>query len=74
MNWKINYYCSSNSKSPIKDWIDSLDNGPKAEIFRIFQLLQKYGIEVGLPFVRPLQNKIYEVRTKDKYLIKSNPN
>ncbi|MFA7571292.1 MAG: type II toxin-antitoxin system RelE/ParE family toxin [Sulfurimonadaceae bacterium] len=25
-----------------------------------------YGIDLGLPFVRPIENKIYEVRAKDK--------
>ncbi|MBD3789409.1 MAG: type II toxin-antitoxin system RelE/ParE family toxin [Campylobacterales bacterium] len=28
--------------------------------------IAKYGIELGLPFVRPLEQKIYEVRAKDK--------
>jgi phage-related protein len=66
MQWNIQYYKNSNNNSPIKEWLDELDNEPKAEIFRIFTLLQKYGIELGLPFARPLEQKIYEVRAKDK--------
>ncbi len=66
MQWKINYYHNQNSKSPIKEWLDALGNEPKAEIFRIFEMLSKYGTELGLPFVRPIESKIYEVRAKDK--------
>ncbi|MDY0122938.1 type II toxin-antitoxin system RelE/ParE family toxin [Sulfurimonas sp.] len=66
MQWKINYYYNTNNISPIKKWLDSLDNEPKAEIFKIFQMLSKYGIDLGLPFVRPIESKIYEVRAKDK--------
>ncbi len=66
MTWQINYYYNTNNKSPIAEWIDELGNEPKSEIFRIFGLLQKYGIRLGLPFVRPIRDKIYEVRAKDK--------
>ncbi|MBO8087726.1 MAG: type II toxin-antitoxin system RelE/ParE family toxin [Marichromatium sp.] len=66
MNWQINYYLTSNGKSPVKEWIDSIGAEPKAEVFRIFEMLSKYGTNLGLPFVRPIENKIYEVRAKDK--------
>ncbi|AFV96631.1 MULTISPECIES: type II toxin-antitoxin system RelE/ParE family toxin [unclassified Sulfuricurvum] len=65
MQWKINYYQNQNGKLPVKEWLEDISNEPKAEIFRIFTLLQKYGTELGLPFVRPLEQKIYEVRAKD---------
>lgn len=63
---KINYYHNQNNVSPVKEWLDELANEPKAEIFRVFQMLSKYGIDLGLPFVRPLESKIYEIRAKDK--------
>lgn len=65
MEWKINYY-SQNNKSPVKKWLDEIGNEPRAEIFKVFEMLSKYGIDLGLPFVRPIENKIYEVRAKDK--------
>ena len=66
MQWKINYYHNQNNKSPVKEWLDDIGNEPKAEIFRVFEMMQRYGIELGLPFIRPLEHKIYEVRAKDK--------
>lgn len=66
MQWKINYYQNQNGKLPVKEWLDEIGHEPKAEIFRIFTLLQKYGTQLGLPFVKPLEQKIYEVRAKDK--------
>ena len=66
MQWKINYYHNSNNTSPVKEWLDELNAEAKAEIFKIFELMQKYGIDLGLPFVRHLDNKIYEVRAKDR--------
>jgi phage-related protein len=65
MEWKINYY-SQNNKSPVKKWLNEIGNEPRAEIFKVFEMLSKYGIQLGLPFVRPIENKIYEVRAKDK--------
>lgn len=65
MKWKINYY-SQNNKSPVKKWLDEIGNEPRAEIFKVFEMLSKYAIDLGLPFVRPIENKIYEVRAKDK--------
>ncbi|NCD11108.1 MAG: type II toxin-antitoxin system RelE/ParE family toxin [Epsilonproteobacteria bacterium] len=66
MEWVINYYYNHNERSPVKEWLDSLENEPKAEIFRVFGMLKKYGTNLGLPFIRPLENKIYEVRAKDR--------
>lgn len=66
MKWKINYYHNQNNRSPIKEWIDTLGYEPKAELFRVFEMLQKYGTQLGLPFIRPLESKIYEVRVKDR--------
>ena len=65
-HWNINYFFNSNGNSPIKEWIDELSDESKAEIFKVFELLKKYGIGLGLPFVKHLEAKIYEVRTKDK--------
>jgi phage-related protein len=66
MNWQINYYFTSNGKAPVKEWLEGIGSEPKAEIFRVLELLSKYGTELGLPFVRPIENKIYEVRAKDR--------
>lgn len=63
MEWKINYY-SQNNKSPVKKWLDEIGNEPRAEIFKVFEMLSKYGIQLGLPFVRPIENKIYEVESQ----------
>ena len=66
MQWKINYYTNQNNKSPIKVWLDEIGDEPKAEIFHIFEMMQKYGTELGLPFIKPIENKLYGVRAKDK--------
>jgi phage-related protein len=66
MQWKINYYHNHNGNSPVREWLDDIPIEAKAEVFRVFEMLQKYGIDLGLPFVRFLDSKIYEVRAKDK--------
>jgi phage-related protein len=66
MKWKINYYYNQNDRSPIREWLDEIGIEPKAEIFKIFEMLLKYGTDLGLPFIRPIESKLYEVRAKDK--------
>ena len=44
----------------------SLKMNLKLSYLEIFQMLSKHGIDLGLPFVKPLESKIYEIRAKDK--------
>jgi phage-related protein len=61
-DWSVEFYSDSDGDSPVLDWYGSLDDKAKAKLIWIFQLLETNGIEVGMPYIKPLGDKLYEVR------------
>lgn len=61
-DWSVEFYSTSDDNSPVLDWYESLDDKAKAKLIWIFQLLETNGIEVGMPYIKPLGDKLYEVR------------
>ena len=65
MNWSVNYYTDSEGNQPVKEWIDSLEMKLQLKIFRAFELLEMFDLELKSPYVKPLKDKLYELRIKD---------
>ena len=65
MKWKVNYYKQHDGIQPVKNWIDTLDLKLQLKIFRAFELLEDFNINLKLPYVKPLGDKLYELRVKD---------
>ena len=65
MKWEVSYYTQSNGIQPVKEWINTLDLKLQLKIFRAFELLEQFNINVKAPYVKPLDNKLYELRIKD---------
>ena len=63
-DWSVEFYSDSDGDSPVLDWYGSLDDKTKAKLIWIFQLLETNGIEVGMPYIKPLGDKLYEVRAE----------
>jgi len=68
MQWEIEYYETTEKKSPAKEFIDSLSPESKAKYIFIADLLEEYGIVVKEPYVKPIagRRKLFEIRIKDK--------
>lgn len=58
----ITYYLKSSGENPVKDFIDSLSEKQKAKIFRIFQYIESYGLQVPLPHIKKLTRPLWEIR------------
>jgi len=65
MEWTVNYFTDTMSKQPVKEWIDTLDIKLQLKIFRAFELLEDFNINLKAPYVKPLEDKLYELRIKD---------
>jgi phage-related protein len=65
MKWQVNYFTSQNGIQPVREWIDSLDLKLQLKIFRAFELLEDFNINLREPYVKPLGDKLYELRIKD---------
>ncbi len=66
MKWQVEFYKTYNNKSPVKDWISTLNTKTKVKIFRHLELLEEFGLDLKEPYVKYLEDKLYEVRVKDQ--------
>ena len=65
MEWKVKFYQTQNHKSPVEDWLKGLDIKTQSKIIKNLTLLEKFNLNLKQPYVKPLENKLYEIRTKD---------
>jgi phage-related protein len=65
MKWKVNYYKQDSGIQPVKEWINTLDLKLQLKIFRAFELLEQFNINLKAPYIKPLGDKLYELRIKD---------
>ena len=65
MQWTVNYYTDETGEQPVKEWIDTLEEKLQLKIFRAFELLEDFNINLKAPYVKPLEDKLYELRVKD---------
>ena len=61
----VSYFRSQN-RSPLEDFIETLEKGEIAKINRLNAMLAKYGVSAGMPFVRKVCTGIWELRARGK--------
>jgi phage-related protein len=62
--WNIEYYKSGSSKCPVVEFIDILDTKSKARVARTLDLLEEFGINLGMPYAKHLENQLWELRIR----------
>lgn len=68
MTWRIEFYRTSSGKSPVNDFIDSLQPVQKGKIINAIDLLEKYGLYISIPHSKKLSGfkNLFELRTSGK--------
>lgn len=63
-NFSIYFYTSFGGKhNPVKDFISSLDKRSRGKVHFVFELLQEYGTNLGLPYTKKIQRTdLWELR------------
>ena len=56
-SWLIEFYKQPSGKSPVEEWLDSLSIDARVEVLRIIGLLKEFGIELEMPYVKPVDRK-----------------
>lgn len=51
-------------KAPVEEFIDSLDSKSRARIARTLDLLEEFGINLGMPYARHLKKQLWELRVR----------
>lgn len=70
--WEIDYYETPRGRCPVQDFVDSLDVRSKAKIARTLDLLEQFGVKLGMPFAKHVEGDLWELRTRvgtDQYRI-----
>lgn len=64
---EVYYYTSPKGGNPFKDFLDSLSQKQQAKILRIFQIIEEYGLNLTLPYIRKLSGTpLWEIRVLGK--------
>lgn len=69
MNFKIELY-ESKGKKIIDEFIVGLTNQTISKIFWMFDLLEKYGPEIGMPYVKKININLFELRIRKQESIR----
>lgn len=70
MSWKVNFFQTSRGDYPVKDFIKEQDESIYAKILLSIQLLQNNGPFLKPPYIKKLQNRLYELRISGKIPIR----
>jgi len=62
--WNIEYYQSESGRYPVVEFIESLDARSRAKIARTLDLLEEFGIDLGMPYARHLEKQLWELRIR----------
>ena len=62
--WLIKFYTDREAKSLVAEWFEAQDAKTQAKLLWVFDLLAESGIDVGMPHVKPLEDKLYEIRVR----------
>jgi phage-related protein len=62
--WNIEYYEQASGKCPVEEFIDSLDAKSQSRIARTLDLLEEFGVNLGMPYAKYLEKQIWELRVR----------
>lgn len=62
--WEITYYETPTGRSPVREFIDGLPAKAQAKIAWSLDLLARFGVQLGEPYVKPIarREKLWELR------------
>lgn len=70
MEWKVNFFQTARGDSPVEDFIKEQDEETYAKILSYIMLLKTDGPYLKPPYIKKLQNKLYELRISGKVAIR----
>jgi len=62
--WEIDHYEAADGRFPVKEFIDALNVKEKAKVARTIDLLEEFGINLGMPFAEHIEGKLWQLRVR----------
>jgi hypothetical protein len=60
MEWQVEYYKKENGNIPVLDYLLSLDSKMRAKAYSEIELLEKHGLNLKEPYVKPIKSTRYK--------------
>lgn len=70
MTWKVSFFKTHRGEYPVKTFIQEQDESTYAKFLLSIQLLQNNGPFLKPPYIKKLQNKLYELRISGRITIR----
>jgi len=70
MSWKVYFFQTTRGDYPVKDFIKWQDQATYAKILHSVLLLKNHGPYLKPPYIKKLQDKLYELRISGKIAIR----
>lgn len=64
MSWHVIFYKDKDGDEPVKNFVLSQPDGAQGEIIHVFDLLYKFDLSLGSPYVEKVRGKIWSLRIK----------
>jgi phage-related protein len=64
MAWHVIFYRDVGGNEPVKEFILAQPQGAIAEIIHVFDLLYRFGLSLGKPYIEKVRGKIWSLRIK----------
>jgi len=60
-NWLVEFYVDDRGRTPAYEFLSALPAKERAEMLRVIDLLQEFGVKLGMPHARPIEG-MWELR------------
>ena len=64
MAWGIVAYQDEQACQPVNDFIASLPQKDQARMYWMLDLLREFGLDLKMPYARPIHGKLWELRVQ----------
>lgn len=61
LDWSVVFFVETSGRSPIREFLESLDVQTQARLRRAIELLLQRNVQAGEPLVRHLESKLWEL-------------
>ena len=61
--WTLRFYTTAAGSSPVEEYVVALPAKERASVDRALLRLREIGLSLGMPHVRPLRDKLWELRS-----------
>lgn len=70
MTWKVYFFQTTRGDYPVKDFIEEQDKQTTVKITSYIELLETDGPYLKPPYIKKLQDKLYELRISGKVAVR----